>query len=171
MRNILIFAAILVGLGVYMARMADTMATSKAVATSSRTSAAASSPPDVSSRTTSIDRDRSGHFRTEARVDGNYLDFMVDTGATVIALKERDAARLGLFPSPGEFTANVSTANGQAKAARAHLASIEIGGVRVRDVDALIMPDGVLDQNLLGMAFLSRLKRFEYTGGKLVLEE
>jgi aspartyl protease family protein len=170
MRNILIFAAILIGLGVYMARVAETMATSKVVATSRASNASAPSSAD-SSRTISIDRDRSGHFRTEARVDGNYLDFLVDTGATVIALKERDAARLGLFPSPGEFTANVSTANGQAKAARAHLASIEIGGVRVRDVDALIMPDGVLDQNLLGMAFLSRLKRFEYTGGKLVLEE
>jgi len=171
MRNILIFAAILVGLGVYMARVAETMATSKAAATSSRASDASTPSSADLSRTISIERDRSGHFRTEARVDGNYLDFLVDTGATVIALKERDAARLGLFPSPGEFTANVSTANGQAKAARAHLASIEIGGVRVRDVDALIMPDGVLDQNLLGMAFLSRLKRFEYTGGKLVLEE
>jgi aspartyl protease family protein len=152
-----------------MARMADTMTPAKSTVAMSRTAEAAA--PASSGRTVSIDKDRNGHFQTEARVDGSYLDFMVDTGATVIALKERDAARIGIRPAPGDFTANVSTANGPAKAARARLASIEIGGVRVRDVDALVMPDGMLDQNLLGMAFLSRLKRFEYAGGKLVMEQ
>jgi aspartyl protease family protein len=169
MRNILIFAAVLVGLGVVMARMADTMTPAKSTVAVARTSDAAA--PALSGRTVSLDKDRNGHFQTEARVDGSYLNFMVDTGATVIALKERDAARVGIHPAPVDFTANVSTANGPAKAARAHLASIEIGGVRVRDVDALIMPDGMLDQNLLGMAFLSRLKRFEYADGKLVMEQ
>lgn len=169
MRNILVFAVVLIGLGVAMARMADTMTPAKSTVAMSRTAEAAA--PALSGRTVSIDKDRNGHFQTEARVDGSYLDFMVDTGATVIALKERDAARIGIHPAPGDFTANVSTANGPAKAARARLASIEIGGVRVRDVDALVMPDGMLDQNLLGMAFLSRLKRFEYAGGKLVMEQ
>jgi len=168
MRNILIFAAVLIGLGVGMARMADTMTPAKSTVAVARTSDADSSS---SGRTVSLDKDRNGHFQTEARVDGSYLNFMVDTGATVIALKERDAARVGIHPAPVDYTANVSTANGPAKAARAHLASIEIGDVRVRDVDALIMPDGMLDQNLLGMAFLSKLKRFEYTNGKLVMEQ
>jgi aspartyl protease family protein len=168
MRKILMFAAVLIGLGVGMARMADTMTPAKSTVAVARTSDAV---PASSGRTVSIDKDRSGHFQTEARVDGSYLNFMVDTGATVIALKERDAARVGIHPAPVDYTANVSTANGPAKAARAHLASIEIGGVRVRDVDALIMPDGMLDQNLLGMAFLSRLKRFEYADGKLVMEQ
>jgi len=168
MRNILIFAAVLIGLGVGMARMADTMTPAKSTVAVARTSDADSSS---SGRTVSLDKDRNGHFQTEARVDGSYLNFMVDTGATVIALKERDAARIGIHPAPVDYTANVSTANGPAKAARAHLASIEIGGVRVRDVDALIMPDGMLDQNLLGMAFLSKLKRFEYTNGKLMMEQ
>jgi len=170
MRNILVCAAVLVGLGVAMARMADTMTPAKSTVAMSRTAGDAAAPAS-SGRTVSIDKDRNGHFQTEARVDGNYLDFMVDTGATVIALKERDAARIGIHPAPGDYTANVSTANGPAKAARARLASIEIGGVRVRDVDALVMPDGMLDQNLLGMAFLSRLKRFEYSGGKLMMEQ
>ena len=170
MRNILIFAAVLVGLGVAMARMADTMTPAKSTVAMSR-STVASDTAAYPGHTISIDKDRNGHFQTEARVDGSYLDFMVDTGATVIALKERDAARLGINPSPADYTANVSTANGPAKAARARLGSIEIGGVRVRDVDALIMPDGMLDQNLLGMAFLSRLKRFEYADGRLVMEQ
>jgi aspartyl protease family protein len=168
MRNILIFAAVLIGLGVGMARMADTMTPAKSTVAVARTNDVAAAS---SGRTVSIDKDRNGHFQTEARVDGSYLNFMVDTGATVIALKERDAARVGIHPAPVDYTANVSTANGPAKAARAHLTSIEIGGVRVRDVDALIMPDGMLDQNLLGMAFLSRLKRFEYADGRLVMEQ
>lgn len=170
MRNILVVAAILIGLGVAMARMADTMTPAKSTVAVARTTDAATGAA-ASGRTVAIDKDRNGHFQTEARVDGSYLNFMVDTGATVIALKERDAARVGIHPAPADYTANVSTANGPAKAARAHLSSIEVGGVRVRDVDALIMPDGMLDQNLLGMAFLSRLKRFEYADGKLVMEQ
>ena len=170
MRNILVFAAILIGLGLAMAHMADSMSAAKSTVAVARTSTSATSASSVG-RTVSIDKDRNGHFQTEARVDGSYLNFMVDTGATVIALKERDAARVGIHPAPVDYTANVSTANGPAKAARAHLASIEVGDVRVRDVDALIMPDGMLDQNLLGMAFLSRLKRFEYADGRLVLEQ
>ena len=172
MRGILIFAAVLIGLGVGMARIADTMAPARQTAAVVRSTGSATTTTAASfSRTISIDRNRSGHFQTEARVDGSYLEFMVDTGATVIALRERDAARVGLHPAPSEFNASVSTANGQAKAARARLASIDVGGVRVDDVDALILPDGALDQNLLGMAFLSRLKRFEYANGKLVLEQ
>jgi len=181
MRNILVFAAVLIGLGVAMARIADTMTPAKSTVANStianstiamsRSAEVASTAPASSGRTVSLDKDRNGHFQTEARVGGSYLNFMVDTGATVIALKERDAERLGIHPAPADFTANVSTANGPAKAARAKLDSIEIGDVRVRDVDALIMPDGMLDQNLLGMAFLSRLKRFEYTDGKLVMEQ
>src|SRR5436853_4830466 len=161
MRNILIVAAILVGLGAAMARMADTMTPAKSTVAVARTTDNAA-PPASSGRTVSIDKDRNGHFQAEAGVDGRQLSLMVDTGATVIALKGRDAARIGIHPAPVDYTANVSTANGPAKAARARLDSIDIGGVRVRDVDALIMPDGMLDQNLLGMAFLSRLKRFEY---------
>ena len=171
MRNILVFAAVLIGLGVAMARMADTMTPAKSSVAMSRSTDVPSGAPASSGRTVSLDKDRNGHFQTEARVGGSYLNFMVDTGATVIALKERDAERIGIHPAPGDFIANVSTANGPAKAARAHIDSIEIGDVRVRDVDALIMPDGVLGQNLLGMAFLSRLKRFEYADGKLLMEQ
>jgi len=171
MRQILIFAAVLMGFGIAMARMADTMAPTRPAAATATHAEEATAPVDASGRTFSIDRDRNGHFQTEARVDGSYLDFMVDTGATVIALKEQDAARLGMHPAPADFTAPVATANGQARAARARIASINVGGVVVRDVDALIMPQGMLDQNLLGMAFLSRLKRFEYANGRLLLEQ
>ena len=48
---------------------------------------------------------------------------------------------------------------------------VEIGGITVRDVDALVLPDEALSENLLGLSFLSKLKRFEYANGKLLLEQ
>ena len=96
---------------------------------------------------------------------------MVDTGASVIALNESSAARFGLRPSRGDYNATVSTANGTIKAARTRLAMVELGGLVVRDVEAMVLPDEALSENLLGLSFLSRLKRFEYAGGKMVLEQ
>ena len=48
---------------------------------------------------------------------------------------------------------------------------MSIGGLEVRDVDALVLPDTALSENLLGLSFLSKLKRYEFTGGKLVMEQ
>ena len=51
--------------------------------------------------------DRRGHFQVEGSVDGRRLDFMVDTGASVVALRERDASKLGIFPTPRDYTGRV----------------------------------------------------------------
>jgi aspartyl protease family protein len=99
------------------------------------------------------------------------MGFMVDTGASVIALTAGDARRLGLRPLQREFTAEVKTANGSVRAAPTQLDRVEIDGITVRDVAALVMPEGALSENLLGLSFLSKLRRFEYANGKLVLEQ
>jgi aspartyl protease family protein len=96
---------------------------------------------------------------------------MVDTGASVVALNESSAARFGLRPSRGDYRATVATANGTVKAAPTRLAMVEVGGLVVRDVDAMVLPDEALSENLLGLSFLSKLKRFEYANGKMVLEQ
>jgi aspartyl protease family protein len=96
---------------------------------------------------------------------------MVDTGASVVALNESTAAQFGLRPTPGEYRANVTTANGTIKAAPARLAMVDLGGIIVRDVDAMVLPDEALSENLLGLSFLSKLKRFEYANGMMVLEQ
>ncbi len=96
---------------------------------------------------------------------------MVDTGASVVALNKSTTTRFGLRPTPGEYRANVSTANGTVKAAPARLAMVDLSGIIVRDVDALVLPDEALSENLLGLSFLSRLKRFEYANGTMVLEQ
>jgi len=135
------------------------------------TEPARSSSVHSSLRSFTVSPDRQGHFRVNARVDGRNLDFMIDTGASVIALTARDAARLGVRPLRSEFTASVKTANGTIRAAPLRLASVDVGGLRVRDVRALVLPEGALSENLLGLSFLSRLRRFEYARGKLVLEQ
>ena len=99
------------------------------------------------------------------------IGFMVDTGASVIALNETSAARFGLRPSRGDYNASVTTANGTVKAARTRIAMVDVGGLVVRDVDALVLPDEALSENLLGLSFLSKLKRFEYANGQMVLEQ
>jgi aspartyl protease family protein len=177
MRNLMIFAAVMVGLGTVMAQMADRMtATTPALANATSRKAVAAETVGqaqalTGTRSVSIPRDGRGHFQTEGRIDGQRIGFMVDTGASVIALNETSAARFGLRPSRGDYKATVSTANGTIKAAPTRLAMVDIGGLVVRDVDAMVLPDEALSENLLGLSFLSKLKRFEYANGRLVLEQ
>jgi len=118
-----------------------------------------------------LDADQRGHFTTDGMIDGRRMDFMVDTGASVVALRESDASRLGIHPADRDYTAKVNTANGTIKAAAVKLDRVEIRGISVRNVEALILSDQALSQNLLGMSFLSRLRRVEMGNGRLVLEQ
>src|ERR1700757_4418740 len=115
MRNIMIFAAILIGLGTFMAQLADRMtpgpasASTEASATIGRSAAPSAPPPQAALRSLSIPRDGRGHFLAEGRIDGQRIGFMVDTGASVVALNESSAARFGLRPSSGDYNATVTT--------------------------------------------------------------
>jgi len=169
-RNILIFAVLMIVAGTYMAQQADRMTSAQA-----RPSpvAAAPQPAPVASfdnRSVVIPADSRGHFQADARIDGQHVAFVVDTGASVIALTETDAGRLGVHPRPSDYQATVTTANGKVKAAPVRLASVDVGGLVVRDVAAMVLPDEALSQNLLGMSYLSRLKRFELANGRMVLQ-
>ena len=173
MRNLMIFAALLVGAGSYMAQVADKVtATAAARATTPQQTAFEKIQDNTQGgRSVSISRDGRGHFQTEGRIDGQRVGFMVDTGASVIALNETSAARIGVRPSQNDYDATVTTANGKVKAARTRLAMVDVGGLIVRDVDALVLPDEALSENLLGLSFLSKLKRFEFANGRMVLEQ
>ena len=172
MRNMMIFAAVMVVLGTFMAQTADRMtATTPALAAAFPKTASTETVGQAGLRSLSLPRDARGHFLAEGRIDGQRIGFMVDTGASVVALNETSAARFGFRPSRGDYNATVTTANGTIKAARTRLAMVELGGLVVRDVDAMVLPDEALSENLLGLSFLSKLKRFEYANGKLVLEQ
>jgi aspartyl protease family protein len=128
-------------------------------------------PTPADSRSVTVPRNAHGHFQVDGRVDGRRLTFMVDTGASVIALTASDAASLGIHPAEREFTVLVKTANGTVRAAPVELDRVEIADLTVHNVAAMVLPEGALSDNLLGMSFLSRLHRWEFADGKLVLEQ
>ena len=112
-----------------------------------------------------------GHFETAAEVNGNEIDVMVDTGATLVALTYEDAERAGLYLKSSDFTQGVRTANGSAKVAPVTLSSITIGDITVRNVKGAVAEPGKLHKTLLGMSFLGRLSRVEMRANSLVLHE
>jgi len=169
-RNILIFAIVMIVAGTYMAQQADRMASAHAKPSPVVASRPAPVLVATDSRSVVIPSDSRGHFQADARIEGQHVAFIIDTGASVIALTETDAARLGLHPRPSDYQATVTTANGKVKGAPVRLASVDIGGLVVRDVAAMVLPDEALSQNLLGMSYLSRLKRFEVANGQMVLQ-
>jgi aspartyl protease family protein len=168
MLRILFFAGLLLAAGVFAARLVDQSA--RAPATAKAMTAAPAPEVANSSRSLVIKAGNGGHFEVEARVDGRRIQFMVDTGASQIALRESDAARLGLRPTPRDYKIKISTANGVGRAALVQLRMVEVGNIVVRDLPALVSPDDALGVNLLGMSFLSRV-RWTHERGKLILEQ
>ncbi len=171
MRSIAVFAGLALAAGVLGPRYASHIGAAVEPAALSphppTPVAAAGSGP----RSVTVSRDWRGQIEVDAVVNGRRVGFMVDTGASVIALTASDAARLGIRPAPRDFVTEVKTANGTVRAAPAKLDKVEVGDLVVRDVAALVMPDAALSDNLLGLSFLSRLRRFEYSAGRLVLEQ
>lgn len=111
-----------------------------------------------------------GHFFAEAEVEGKKIMFMVDTGASVVALSRDDARRLGITPSERDFNQLVSTANGTTRGAPVTLDSVAIGPIDLRYVDAMVV-EGDMQGSLLGMSFLNRLSGYQVTGDRLVLRQ
>jgi aspartyl protease family protein len=172
MRGIVVFAGVVLALSVVGARLADRFGRDAATPVSAASAAMpVPAAPAGGPNSVIIAPDARGHFQVDGRVDGRRIGFMVDTGASVIALRAGDAAMLGIHPVPRDFSAEVRTANGSVRAAPTRLNMVEIGGLMMRDVAALVLPDEALSENLLGLSFLARLRRFEFSNGKLVLEQ
>jgi aspartyl protease family protein len=165
MLRIAIVAMLLLGGGVLAVRQLEQV---------SRPAAMTAAPTPVSTsssaRNVVLKRVGNGHFAVNARVDGRPVAFLVDTGASLVALRESDARRIGYYPRHSDFKVKVRTANGIGLAAMVELRSVEIGDILVRDLQALVHPDEALGVNLLGMSFLARV-RWTHDRGQLVLEQ
>jgi aspartyl protease family protein len=170
MRSVMIFACLaLVAAGIVPRLYIPNGATAAAPAAAPAAAASnQSSGANYSSMT--IRRGANGHFNVQAEVDGRHMEFLVDTGASVIVLRESDAGRLGIHPSRREYSAAMSTANGIVRAAPVELNRVDVGSLTVRNVQAVVLPDEAVGENLLGMSFLSRV-RWEHRNGQLVLEQ
>jgi aspartyl protease family protein len=169
MRMMIVFAAIVLAAAVGLARLVDGVGHAPAGPPTMAATAVAPANP-TNSRTVVLSRGNGGHFWTEARIDGRRLELVVDTGATQVALRAGDAARLGIHPTARDYSVKVSTANGVTRAALIELRTVEIGNIVVRNVPALVHADDALGVNLLGMSFLSHV-RWTHERGKLVLEQ
>jgi aspartyl protease family protein len=128
---------------------------------------AAEPAPAVSGGAAQVMKAADGHYWTEASVNGHEVRFLVDTGASAVSLTPGDAQRLGIETASLDYTARVMTANGPARAARVKLDSIAVGEAQVRDVDALVIENG-LSTSLLGMSYLGRLSQFEATQTSMI---
>jgi aspartyl protease family protein len=172
MRNIVIFIAVALLLASVTTQFADKFATQPTksadrAVTKPATTGARATTPDVMY----VAADRQGHFSVNAIIGGRSVAFVVDTGATIVALTRRDADRLGINLDPRDFTMGIQTANGVTRGAKVRLAAITVGPLTVQDVNAIVLPAGSLLENLLGMTFLSRLRRYEFRTGQLVMEQ
>jgi len=117
-----------------------------------------------------IDREPDGHYWTRADVDGTAVKFMVDTGASTVAITFRDAQRIGLNPEELDFKWEIRTAGGIVHGAAVTLDKIRIGRVEVDNVEAMVLRDG-LEQSLLGMTFLGELYSYEFRKSQLVIRQ
>jgi aspartyl protease family protein len=129
---------------------------------------ASDAPAPGSSGDAELTKAADGHFWAQGDVDGTQVRFLVDTGATSVALTGEDAKRLGFDPATLTYDVPVHTANGESRAARIHLASLSVGGARVEDVQAMVVAQG-LPASLLGMSYLGRLSHLEATPQALIL--
>jgi aspartyl protease family protein len=130
---------------------------------------AAYAPAATAAEPLSIAKASDGHYWAEGLVNGSHIRFLVDTGATAVALTPADAERLGFNPSDLKFTYRVTTAAGETRAAAVKLADVTVAGARLENVDALVIEKG-LDASLLGMSYLGRLASFQATRQALILQ-
>lgn len=110
-----------------------------------------------------------GHYWADGQVNGASVRFLVDTGASAVALTPDDARRLGFDVGALNYTNRVITAAGHVRAASVKLASLTVSGARLDNVDALVIEKG-LDTSLLGMTYLGRLASFQATRSALILQ-
>lgn len=105
---------------------------------------------------TTLTADVRGHFITNGSINGVTMRFLVDTGATFIALGASDARRARIDAAKGT-PAMTMTANGAVRVWRVKLASVKLGGISLSDVDATVHEQD-MPVVLLGMSFLNRME-------------
>ncbi|AMM23590.1 retropepsin-like aspartic protease family protein [Variovorax sp. PAMC 28711] len=112
--------------------------------------------------------DSRGHFMTQGTINGRTVNFMLDTGATSVALSAADAQRIGLDYSKGQ-PIRMNTANGVANGYRLRLSSVRVGDVEVYDIDAVVTEQS-MPFVLLGNSFINRFS-MRRDADQMVLEK
>ena len=121
----------------------------------------------VSGQGTTLDRGPDGHFYADAQVNGVTVHFLVDTGASGVALSATDAKRVGLPFFQTEFTAVGKGASGEVRGKLVTLDRVSLGGKSVDNVGGAILKGS--EMSLLGQSFLSRMGTIEMTANRMVI--
>ncbi|MEM9570361.1 MAG: TIGR02281 family clan AA aspartic protease [Pseudomonadota bacterium] len=128
-------------------------------------------PVNTSRRMATIRSRPDGHYWTRALVNKkSTVEFMVDTGASVVALTYKDAQKMGLRPDQLDYRWEIRTAGGITMGASVKIDSIQINQVHIKNVDAMVLRSD-LSQSLLGMSFLRELYSYEFRGDRMIIRQ
>jgi aspartyl protease family protein len=116
-----------------------------------------------------LNRADNGHFYAEGNADGAAVRFMVDTGATVVALTQSDAESLGHYINPAELTVVGRGVNGDVSGKSIMIKRLSLGQITADNVPAVIIPEG-LPVSLLGQSFLSRIGHVTISENRMTLK-
>ena len=117
-----------------------------------------------------LTRGSTGHFFTRAHVNGKPgVKFIVDTGASIVALTMDDAQKLGIPVDPSKFTIIGEGASGAVRSQRVMLDSVDVDGIRVKNVRGVILESSTL--SLLGQSFLGSVDQVSIAGDYLSLKD
>jgi aspartyl protease family protein len=122
----------------------------------------------VEGRETRVPLAPDGHFWLHAKVNGEPVNFLVDTGATLTAVSAETAQRIGLRPRDTGIPIRMQTANGMVAAQLTTIDDLRFGNVAAHGIDAIIAP-GLGPTNVIGMNLLSRLASWRVEGGMMVI--
>ncbi|GGE90104.1 TIGR02281 family clan AA aspartic protease [Stappia taiwanensis] len=169
MLRYLVIAAVVVVAAIFGPRLTEQVLDRAATETRAASVSDEDRRPRTGKRTLVIKADRSGHFRTTVRLNNRPVDALIDTGATAIALPAEVARRSGVRPRASDYTVRVRTANGMVRAAPMRIGDVRLGSIRLRNVDALVMPEGALEVTLVGMSALGLLRTVDIRAGTMRL--
>jgi aspartyl protease family protein len=110
-----------------------------------------------------------GHYYAPGNADGAALRFLVDTGASVVALTESDAQSLGHYVNPGELTVVGRGVSGEVRGKSIIIDRLSVGDISADKVSAVIIPEG-LSVSLLGQSFLSRIAHVTISDNRMTLK-
>ncbi|MEM0923981.1 MAG: TIGR02281 family clan AA aspartic protease [Pseudomonadota bacterium] len=122
----------------------------------------------LDARTVLLQRSADAQFHARVEINGELVDFLVDTGASDIVLTREDAERAGISVEALNFIGQAATANGLVPTAGVLLDSVRLGEITDFDVRARVN-GGELGISLLGMSYLDRYRSMEFQGDRLIL--
>lgn len=171
--NSLLIKAFLMVAGLFMlAQMATSFVPDPESASDGAATAASADGADAdtgwNTNEATLRREQDGHFYANVRVNGGEYRFLVDTGASIVALTGEDAQAMGLQWDEATLRTIGRGASGDVRGVPVMLDSVEINGIEKHGVQAAIIPVG-LDTSLLGQSYLGQLRNVDISGDAMTL--